>query len=179
MMGGLVTSGAQGRGRNECVVYAPDGAEVVRYSKLHPFTLAGEAQAYVAGSAVSLFKLREFTISPFICYDLRFPEDFREAAQQGADLFTVIANWPASRIAHWTALLKARAIENQAYVIGVNRCGDDPQFSYTGQSVIFDPHGNMLAQAGSDEITISAELDLSAVIEYREKFPFLKDMHHR
>lgn len=100
-----------------------------------------------------------------------------EAVRRGANLFTVIANWPAPRIDHWTTLLKARAIENQAYVVGVNRCGRDLHLSYSGQSVIFDPRGRVIAEAGSEEEAISAGLDLQALVSYRQELPFLKDMH--
>ncbi|MEJ7615800.1 MAG: nitrilase-related carbon-nitrogen hydrolase [Pyrinomonadaceae bacterium] len=177
MLGGVVTSGADNKGRNECVVYSPAGEEIARYCKLHPFALGGEAEHYAAGALVQPFRLNEFTIAPFICYDLRFPEIFRTAVQRGANLFTVIASWPEARADHWMSLLKARAIENQAYVVGVNRCGADPQLSYKGQSVIFDPHGRAVIEAGSEECSISADLDLPALIDYRQKLPFLRDIH--
>ena len=85
-------------------------------------------------------------LAPFVCYDLRFPEIFRRAAQLGANLMVVIANWPVVRIDHWTALLAARAIENQAYVVGLNRTGRDPHLVYSGRSVVFDPHGRVVTQ---------------------------------
>ncbi len=176
VLGGTVNSGADGRGRNECVVFSPGGTEVARYCKLHPFTFGGEAQHYTAGCGVQIFRVGEFTVTPFICYDLRFPEIFRAAVKRGANLFTVIANWPSTRIDHWTTLLKARAIENQAYVVGVNRCGDDPHLSYPGRSVIFDPRGRVVVEADAREGTISADLDLQALIEYRQELPFLSDI---
>ncbi len=176
ILGGTVNSDADGRGRNECVVFSPGGTEVARYCKLHPFTFGGEAQHYSAGSGVQIFHAGGFTVATFICYDLRFPEIFRAAVKRGANLFTVIANWPSTRIDHWTTLLKARAIENQAYVVGVNRCGDDPHLSYPGRSVVFDPRGRVVAEADAREGTISADLDLQALIDYRQELPFLKDM---
>ena len=177
ILAGVVTTDAGGKGRNECVVFSPEGIEMSRYCKLHPFTLGGESQHYLGGPSVQIFTWGEFTVAPFICYDLRFPEIFGAAVRRGANLFTVIANWPSPRSDHWTALLKARAIENQAYVVGVNRCGRDPQLSYLGQSVIFDPRGRVIAEAGAEEGTISANLDLPALISYRHELPFLKDMH--
>lgn len=177
VLGGVVTTGADGKGRNECVIYSPHGVEMGRYCKLHPFTPGGEAQHYTAGLGVQLIQVNEFLLAPFICYDLRFPECFRTATARGAMLFVVIASWPETRIEHWTALLKARSIENQAYVIGVNRCGQDPQFTYTGQSVIFNPHGQVLASAGTDEEIISANVDVYTLIDYRKNLPFLKDMN--
>jgi len=115
-------------------------------------------------------------VAPFVCYDLRFPEVFRIAAARGAQLLAVIANWPSAREAHWLTLLRARAIENQAYVAGVNRCGEDPRLRYTGRSVIIDPRGEVLADAGSDEAVITADIDLADLEEYRRSFPALADM---
>jgi predicted amidohydrolase len=88
----------------------------------------------------------------------------------------VIANWPVTRIQHWITLLQARAIENQAYVAGVNRCGTDPKYTYNGRSIIVDPHGNVLADAGDGERVISADIDPSIVVKWREDFPALRDM---
>ena len=177
ILAGIVTTAADGRGQNECIAFSPDGIEISRYRKMHPFTFGGESNYYVAGASAKLIPLGEFTVAPFICYDLRFPEVFRSAVQLGANLFTVIDNWPATRAAHWTALLRARAIENQAYVAGVNRCGNDPQHAYSGQTMIIDPQGKILAEANSEETTISAELDLKALVDYRHEFPVLRDIH--
>jgi predicted amidohydrolase len=116
-------------------------------------------------------------VSPFICYDLRFPEAFRGAVRRGARAFVVIANWPAERHEHWDLLLRARAIENQAFVVGVNRCGSDPRHAYAGGSMIVDPQGGILARAGGEECVISADLDAASLMEYRERFPALGDMH--
>lgn len=176
LLGGVVTKDQSGRGRNEAVVYSPAGEEITRYCKLHPFTLGGEAEHYVAGNSICLFNWQDFTVAPFICYDLRFPEIFRTAAKRGANLFTVIASWPSLREDHWISLLKARAIENQAYVIGVNRCGQDPKLYHSGHSVIFDPGGKLLADAGSDERTAEAEISLEFLLNYRHSLPFLKDL---
>lgn len=179
LIGGVVTKDKGGRGQNEAVVYAPDGRELARYCKLHPFTLGGEAEHYAAGARLCLFNWQEFTIAPFICYDLRFPEIFRAAAKRGANLFAVIASWPSPRADHWTSLLKARAIENQAYVVGVNRCGrcgNDPQLHHSGQSVVFDPSGKLLADAGSEEGWIEAEAHYESLTDYRRGLPFLADL---
>jgi omega-amidase len=177
LMGGVVMKDqATGRGRNESVVYSPEGKEVARYCKLQPFTLGGESEHYVAGGRTALFECQEFMIAPFICYDLRFPELFRRAAAQGATLITVIASWPAMRDDHWVTLLKARAIENQAYVVGVNRCGQDPKHYHSGRSIIYDPHGRVLADAGSEEGWIEAQLELQPLLDWRRNFPVLADM---
>lgn len=176
LMAGVVTRNADGRGRNECVVYAPDGREHARYCKMQPFTLGGESDHFGAGDDVVLLDCGGFRVAPFICYDLRFPEIFRRAAARGANLITVIASWPVAREDHWLTLLKARAIENQAYVVGVNRCGSDPKLYHSGRSRIFGPGGNALAEAGTEESAIEAELELELLLDYRQRLPFLNDL---
>lgn len=176
VLGGVLGRGPGGRPRNLCVGFSPEGREVVRYAKMQPFTPGGESQHYEAGEAPVLFPWAGFRVAPFICYDLRFPEIFRAAVLRGAQLFTVMANWPVARIEHWTALLRARAIENQAYVVGVNRCGTDPKLTYNGRSLIVAPSGDVLAQAGEGEAVVQAEVDLAHLVEYRKTLPFLADM---
>ena len=176
LVGGLATSKTNGKGRNQAVVFSPAGKEVARYSKLQPFTLGGESKAYDAGRETVLFEWNRLTVSPFVCYDLRFPEHFRSATRRGAELLTVIANWPVARIQHWVTLLQARAIENQAYVAGVNRVGHDPKLTYNGRSLIVSPKGDVLAEGGHGECVISAEIDPAALFAYRRDLPFLADM---
>lgn len=175
VVGGLVTIGADGRGRNHAFVAGPDGDELARYTKIHPFSFGEETRCYTGGDEIVLFDWNGVKVAPFVCYDLRFPEVFRHAAMRGAEVFVVIANWPAAREAHWLALLAARAIENQAYVLGVNRCGDDPKHRYGGRSQIIDPRGNVLADAGEKEGTIRASIDVEALRRYRAEFPALRD----
>lgn len=177
LLGGVVTIGADGLGRNEAVLFGMDGKETARYTKMHPFSFGGETRHYGRGSDIVLFEWQEFIVAPFICYDLRFPEVFRHAARRGAEVFCVIANWPHAREDHWMTLLKARAIENQACVIGVNRCGDDPSLHYGGRSLIFGPRGEVLADAGTGEGTLSVCLDQEALRKYRREFPALGDIH--
>jgi predicted amidohydrolase len=165
-----------GQGRNEAVVIDPAGRQMTRYCKQHPFSLAGETEHYEAGTQTVTFPWDDMTVAPFICYDLRFPELFRSAMRAGAELFVVIANWPAARIEHWITLLRARAIENLAFVAGVNRCGRDPRFSYPGRSLIIDPHGRVIADAGENETVITADLDHAALLKWRKDFPALRDM---
>jgi len=161
---------------NEAVCVSPSGDYIARYAKLHPFSPGGESDHYSAGDKITLFRCANLKVAVFICYDLRFPEAFRAAVAQGAEVIVVIANWPSRRHLHWTALLQARAIENQAYVIGVNRCGHDPKFDYAGGSVMFDPHGRKLAQAGSRESLLSAKLDPKLPSQWRKEFPVLNDI---
>jgi predicted amidohydrolase len=176
MLGGVVTTTPSGRGLNQSVIFAPDGRELARYSKMQPFNLGGEGQHYAAGDQIVTFPWQGFTVAPFVCYDLRFPELFRAAARRGAQLLVVIASWPVKRIHHWVTLLQARAIENQAYVVGVNRCGDDPKNHHNGHSLILDPQGAILADAGEKEGIISAEVAVETVVSWRKEFPALQDM---
>lgn len=175
-LGGVVNLGPDGRGRNEAVAFGPDGAPLARYAKIHPFSYGEETKHYSGGKEIVLFSCGGFRVAPFVCYDLRFPEIFRAAARKGAQLFCVIANWPEPREAHWLALLKARAIENQAYVVGVNRCGRDPKLAYSGRSQIIGPKGDVLADAGTAEGVFGAEIDLAPLLEWRRTFPALADM---
>ena len=176
LLAGVIGKGTTGCPANQCLVYTPTGAELARYDKLHPFSLAGEPDHYAAGERIVLFPWGDFLVAPFICYDLRFPEIFRAASAAGANLLTVIASWPEVRTEHWVALLRARAIESQAYVVGINRCGKDPYLEYSGRSLIVDPHGEVMVDAASDEKFFTTGLDKSQLDQYRLALPFLKDM---
>ena len=178
LLAGIVTRGPDGLGRNQAVALSPSGDELARYSKIQPFSLGGESTHYGAGDRLALFSWEGVRVAPFICYDLRFPELFRAAVRQGAELFALIANWPVARIHHWTILLQARAIENQAFVAGVNRCGDDPKLHYNGQSLIVNHHGDRLAEADDQPEIISADVDPADIRAWREQFPALKDMRN-
>ena len=176
VLGGLVTQAADSRGRNEAVVFSPEGKLVCRYGKIHPFSFGGETKHYAAGTEVQNFQCNDLVVAPFVCYDLRFPEIFRIATLRGAHLLAVIANWPTKRVSHWIALLQARAIENQAYVVGVNRVGNDPKLAYPGHSLIIDPQGEIVAEGSGDEQLVSADVDVAKVISWRNEFPALRDM---
>ncbi len=174
--GGVVNRAADGRGLNESLTIGPDGRELARYAKCHPFSFAGEDRHYAKGTEPLCWDWSGITVAPVVCYDLRFPELFRHAVRRGAQLYTVIANWPAKREAHWLTLLRARAIENQAWVVGVNRSGDDPWLHYPGRSLIVDPYGEVLADAGSAAGCIAAAIDPAALAAYRTEFPALADL---
>ncbi len=176
VMAGVVNRDASGKGTNESVTFGPDGKLVARYQKMQPFTLSGEMACYSPGKELKLFDCDGMRVAPFVCYDLRFPELFRHATQLGAQLIIDIANWPVTRIDHWITLLRARAIENQAYVVGVNRVGRDPKYVYNGRSLIVNPHGDVIADAGNGECVIGAELDPQIVINWRNDFPALNDI---
>ena len=175
-LGGLVFQSREGKGSNELSVFNPEGRLVGHYQKNHCFSYTGESDYYEDGEDILMFDWQGFTVCPFICYDLRFPELFRRGAKEGANLFPVIANWPDTRVDHWVTLLKARAIENQAFTIGVNRVGSDPKFNYPGHSVIFDPHGTQLSIAGMDPGCISADVYPETATDWRDEFRAIDDI---
>jgi predicted amidohydrolase len=177
VVGGAVGEGARTLGRNEAVAFSPDGSLLARYTKIHPFSLGGEAAAHECGTEIVTFDCGGFVVAPFVCYDLRFPEIFRTAALRGANLFIVIALWPVKRQQHWLTLLQARAIENQAYVVGVNRVGTEPNYSYAGRSVVIDPHGVIIADAGEREQVLTTMIDPEVAAAWRRDFPGLRDAH--
>lgn len=175
--GGLVERVDGGKPGNKAAVFAPDGNCVASYSKMRPFSPGREQEHYQAGDAPVVFDAGPCRAAPFVCYDLRFPELFRQsAAMARPELFLVIANWPAKRIHHWLRLLQARAIENQAYVLGVNRIGHDPFYEYPGRSVLVNADGEIMADAQGAETAISGELDLAGLAKYRAGLPFLQDL---
>lgn len=177
LIAGVARRGSDGKARNQALVHSSAGELLTCYTKLRPFSPGGEGEHYTAGQQPVAFRWNDCTASPFICYDLRFPELFRAAvAAHRPELIVVIANWPAKRIQHWVRLLQARAIENQAYVLGVNRVGSDPHYAYCGHSLIVDPQGEILADAGEGEDIIQAKLDLASLRKYREGLPFLADL---
>jgi len=162
------------RPTNRFVLAGPEG-QLHRYSKIHPFSYAGEHRHYSAGVSPLTVSVNGVRVTPLVCYDLRFADLFWEAATR-TDCYVVVANWPASRRLHWNALLRARAIENQAYVVGVNRVGmDGNSLNYAGDSVVFDPLGARLAYAGDSEAVITADVDPEKVASVRAEFPFLAD----
>ncbi len=159
---------------NHASVYLPGNPrECASYDKRKPFFM--EQGKFTAGQDVSLFKIQEWNIAPTICFDLRFPELYRDAVKAGANLLTVQAAWPAERILHWDTLLQARAIENQAFVAAVNSVSADSK--YNGHSRIVDPFGNIVAKADSDaECIVSARIEIEPLLRYRESFPVLKSI---
>jgi predicted amidohydrolase len=160
---------------NACSLFDSAGTELLHYRKIHPFSLAGEDEHFLAGETVATAEVEGIRVTPFICYDLRFPEPFRALAVD-TDLFCVLANWPTPRRKHWSRLLVARAIENQAYLLGVNRVGVGDGLDYTGDSALLDPMGQELAASvpGVQGI-ILADVDAAEVARARERFGFLND----
>ena len=165
--------GAGERPFNQLVLAGPDGS-THRYAKIHPFSYGGEHEHYSAGTDFLTVEIDGVRCSFFVCYDLRFADEFWALAEQ-TDCFVVPANWPAVRRDHWTTLLRARAIENQAFVVGVNRVGDGGRLHYSGDSMIVDPFGDVVVQAGDAEMTITAHIDPERVRTVRADYPFLQD----
>lgn len=176
VMGGVVTGRPGGLAANEAVAFAPDGEELVRYRKQQPFSMSGEGEKYPAGDEYKLFEWQGVRISPLLCYDLRFPEAFRGAAIAGAELFVVMACWPAVRSEHWVRLLQARAIENLAAVVGVNRCGEEPNLTFDGRSTAFDHMGVCQHEADDSEQCIESSVDVESLRQWRATFPALRDI---
>ena len=175
VVGGVVGREPDGRGRNEALVVDDRGEVLARYVKIHPFSYAGEDAVYRSGDWIAGFDWGGFRVAPFVCYDLRFPEVYRAAALGGAEVLVTIANFPTPRHAHWTQLLAARAIENQAYSVGVNRAGRDPNVAYSGGSRVVGPEGHVLCEAGRGEGVWATRIDREALAAYRERFPALRD----
>lgn len=164
--------GAQ-RPANTFVLAGP-GGQIHRYRKIHPFSYAGEHEHYIAGTERITVEIEGLKITPFVCYDLRFADEFWAEART-TDLYLVVANWPEARRRHWIALLRARAIENQAYVVGVNRVGEGGQLRYAGDSRIVDPMGEEIATAAEQEAMLVADVDRETVRRMRRDLPFLRD----
>lgn len=161
---------------NSLVHFNNEGLISARYRKIHPFSWAKEDQNYSAGSETVITKIENRKIGLTICYDLRFPELYRIYGKERIDLLVNIANWPIPRIDHWKTLLKARAIENQCFVAGVNRVGLDQFNNYNGMSSVFDPMGYEIVSVVDEEKIIITEIDWSVVDEVRKKIPFLQDI---
>lgn len=152
-----------------------EGQPVLEYSKLHLFRLMDEHLYLQPGASKGLFDLDGISSAGVICYDIRFPEWIRAHMTAGAEVLFAAAEWPLPRLAHWRALLVSRAIENQCYVVACNRAGSDPANVFAGHSMIIDPWGEILCEAGEGEEIITGELDLSKVREARRQIPVFAD----
>jgi predicted amidohydrolase len=161
------------RPSNSFVLAGPDGT-VHRYRKIHPFSHADEERYVRAGTEFTTVTIGGVRLSLFVCYDLRFADEFWGLAND-TDAYLVVANWPAKRRLHWSTLLRARAIENQAYVVGVNRVGTGGDLDYVGDSAIIDPLGEVLASGAGGETVLFADIDTDHVASTRNHFRFLQD----
>jgi len=163
----------QGHLYNRFLFVTKDG-QVRHYDKRHLFAYAGENTRYAAGQRRVVWPFGAWRINPQVCYDLRFPVWCRNRSD--FDLQIYVANWPGSRARHWKALLQARAIENQTWVIGLNRVGEDGKgVAYPGCSQVFDPSGERVADLGGEEVARLVELNLARVVDTQNAYPFLAD----
>lgn len=160
---------------NTMITVNKEGEIAGEYSKLHLFRLMDEHHFLQPGKTDGMFELDGETCAGFICYDIRFPEWIRAHTTKEAKAIFVVAEWPLARVDHWRSLLIARAIENQCYVIACNRSGADPKNAFAGHSMIIDPWGEILAEAGENEEIITAEIDLEKVEEVRKRIPIFED----
>ncbi|MFF8384200.1 carbon-nitrogen family hydrolase [Streptomyces kanasensis] len=161
---------------NTSLVFSPDGELVRTYRKIHRFGFdQGEAVLMSAGDTLAVAPCPELPFGLATCYDLRFPELFRGLVDAGARAFVVPAGWPERRREHWSLLARARAVENQAYVLACGTAGTHAGVDQAGHSVVVDPWGEVLAEAGRGEEVLVAELDPARVMTTRDQFPALKD----
>lgn len=162
------------KGKNKYAIVSKSGDILAIYTKIHPFTYGGEDSKYYKGNEVCTCTISEFQVTPFICYDLRFPEIF-QIASRNSQIITVAASWPKSREEHWITLLKARAIENQCYVVGINRTGFGNGLEYNGKSIFVNPDGQILNKINSEEMLIVNDLKIEKIKEVKENFDIKKD----
>jgi predicted amidohydrolase len=165
--------GPGAKARNRLVVVDPSG-NTHHYDKIHPFTFAGEDEHYDAGDEFLTINIEGLRTSFFVCYDLRFADEFWQRAPE-TDCFVVPANWPEVRRHHWQSLLVSRAIENQSYMIGVNRVGTGGGLDYCGDSRIVDPLGEVLASGARTEALLVADVSPAVVDATRRRFRFMQD----
>jgi predicted amidohydrolase len=160
---------------NNAILIDKNGEIISNYSKIHPFSPVGENEIFNSGKEISVSQFNNSYVGLTVCYDLRFPEIF-SALSKDCDLVVNIANWPFKRIDHWNVLLKARAIENQLFVIGVNRIGSDPNgLEYRKSSQIITPNGELLVPILSEGEMDIYDVDLKYIDEIRKAFPFIND----
>jgi omega-amidase len=171
---GVVLTG-QEKPRNCLVVVDPAGVEVASYAKIHPFSHVGEDDHFEGGDCLVAVAVGDLRVGLTVCYDLRFPELYTALAP-GCDAILVIANWPGSRIGHWHALLRARAIDGQCFVIAVNRTGTDRNdIEYPASSQVLDPRGERMNAVLADGCIALYDVCRGTVEDYRQAFPTLRD----
>ncbi len=161
------------RATNHYSVVSSNGEVISDYSKIHPFSYGDESKYFDGGNKIDKYKILEYTFSNFICYDLRFPEIFQIASRQ-SEIIVVPANWPKAREEHWKTLLRARAIENQCYILGVNCVGNMNEIEYSGCSMAVSPNGDILSMLENSEGIIYVDI-ISDVQNVRRLFPVKND----
>lgn len=161
--------------RNLSLMFGPDGAETAAYRKVHPFSYGGEDRFFAKGNEIVTVDMEGWVVQPTICYDLRFPELYRAGSRRGVHLILVQANWPQARQAHWEALLRARAIENQAFVAGVNCTGVQDSLVFAGGSLLLNPKGETVSHGDGAEGLVRGRIELDDCKQWRKQFPALRD----
>jgi omega-amidase len=174
-LAGSAANEREGKVYNTATIYGPDGAKVAEYSKIHLVPMMEEDLYLAPGDQLTLADVGGVKAGLAICYDLRFPEQFRTLALGGAQMMLLPAEWPMQRLHHWRTLLQARAIENQCFMLACNRVGSDGNNQFPGHSMVVDPWGNILAEGGEGEEIIRATLDLSQVADIRFRIPVFRD----
>ena len=165
--------------KNSAVVINREGRIIAKYAKVHLFSMGKENEGSSPGTDLGIFTLDSLTCGIAICYDLRFPELFRLYAQKGVQVVFVPSAWPQSRIKHWELFIRARAAENQMYVVGVNTTGKNPVDQYSGASMTADPHGTIISRANDAEQLLFSDLDPDEVGKIRTDFPVENDRRDR
>lgn len=175
IIGGSVAISEEDHFSNIMYAVAKDGDLLASYRKVHPFQGMDEHTYIRPGNSANLFRIGDLACAGFICYDIRFPEWLRKHAANGAEVLFISAQWPSARITQWKQLLIARAIENQAFVVAVNRVGSDPANQFGGNSLVIHPSGEIIAEADDTPQNLLAEINLADVKKVREAMPVLAD----
>lgn len=180
LQGSRSVIGPDGKGRNQAPIIGPDGHVLCMFDKMHPFSIGRESKFFTGGDRIMTYdwvaNSTTIRVCPTICYDLRFPELFRLGMLAGAELFALGASWPGTRAWHRRALGIARAIENQAYLLFVNRAGSDPHLTYDGASYTADHQGTIVGELSDRAGVLSVSVDIKSLRDWRAKFPVWKDI---
>lgn len=175
LVGGSIANELHGRVYNTSFVFDRDGVMLAEYNKVHLFSPSHEDEVFTAGDSLATFTIDSRRAAVVTCYDIRFPELVRSAALEGIEVLFVTAAWPHPRQDHWDILLKARAIENQIFVVAANTVGAAGKVTFCGHSMVLDPWGYVLAQAGEVETTLTAELPFMLRDEAKKKINVMAD----
>ncbi len=179
LVGGSIAEKADGRIYNTSLLIGPQGDIIGKYRKIHLFGPLDEPQHFTPGEECPVFNTTLGRLGIMLCYDIRFAELGIKLGSQGAQIIFVPAQFPDPRLHHWQVLLQARAIENQLYIVGVNRCGSDLRNSYFGNSMVVDPRGRLVGSLGQGEGILLAEIDLAQIELTRKKLYYLSDRKNK
>lgn len=175
IIGGSITRKSQGRLWNTSYVFSREGVLISAYDKTHLFSPAKENENFQAGDAPAVYELDGVPVGQIICYDIRFGELVRTLALSGIKVLFAPAAWPVPRLNHWRLLVQARAVENQMFVVAVNTVGTVNSLTFCGHSMMVDPWGDIIAEAGSEEQLLLGELNLSVIADIRDRINVFRD----